>query len=413
MIVFVRSFYFFIVPLFKCVFTLIIWLLFFAPFRIFTQYLYLICTSILSPMQVTLREKKIKQGKQKSLYLDFYPPIAIPGTNKSTRREFLGIYITVRSKSEEEKEANKTLKLKAQGIQADRIKQIGKGDFSFLHKGAAPTDSIYPLIDRIISKTECKVSKWKYTKLKENLTALAGRELVFKDITADFCNLYLDWVEEKYEKQNTRAMHCSTLSRFLNDAINADKIPEKIRKKIKFIQYNTKNTNRNFLLEHELKTLRDTPVKPSWKRCKDACLFSAASGLRRSDILALTWDNVMKDGEKYYIRFTQIKTDGREYQPLNNTAVSIMGNPGKGLVFEGSSEMKIFYMLKEWIPAAGINRHITMHCFRHTFATLALSKGVNIQVVSKLLGHQDIKTTTIYTHIINEEKRDAVDKMDF
>ncbi len=64
-----------------------------------------------------------------------------------------------------------------------------------------------------------------------------------------------------------------------------------------------------------------------------------------------------------------------------------------------------------WIMKAGITKHITFHCARHTYATLLLTYGVDIFTLSKLLGHKNIKNTQIYAKIIDRKKREAVDKL--
>ena len=58
---------------------------------------------------------------------------------------------------------------------------------------------------------------------------------------------------------------------------------------------------------------------------------------------------------------------------------------------------------------AGIEKHISFHSSRHTFATRALKKGMRIEYVSKLLGHTNLKTTQIYAKIVNEELDKAMD----
>ncbi|MDR2058395.1 MAG: site-specific integrase [Dysgonamonadaceae bacterium] len=60
-------------------------------------------------------------------------------------------------------------------------------------------------------------------------------------------------------------------------------------------------------------------------------------------------------------------------------------------------------LLKTIAETVGINKKITSHIARHTFATLTLTKGVSIESVSKMLGHADIKTTQIYAKIANEK----------
>jgi site-specific recombinase XerD len=69
-------------------------------------------------------------------------------------------------------------------------------------------------------------------------------------------------------------------------------------------------------------------------------------------------------------------------------------------------------MLKFWAAAAGINKHLTFHVARHSYATLLLSLGVPIETVSKNLAHAEIRTTQIYAKVIHKSQREAVDKLD-
>lgn len=55
--------------------------------------------------------------------------------------------------------------------------------------------------------------------------------------------------------------------------------------------------------------------------------------------------------------------------------------------------------------AVAENKLVTFHCFRHTYATLQMAAGTDIFTVSKMMGHKSIKTTQIYTKIIDEKKR--------
>ncbi len=98
--------------------------------------------------------------------------------------------------------------------------------------------------------------------------------------------------------------------------------------------------------------------------------------------------------------------------PLSVDAFSLLGERA------GDSE-KIFkdlnyYQTKyisDWTIKAGIMRKITFHCFRHTFATLQVTFGTDIYTIQKLLGHKNIQTTQIYAKIIDEKRREAVDKI--
>jgi len=67
--------------------------------------------------------------------------------------------------------------------------------------------------------------------------------------------------------------------------------------------------------------------------------------------------------------------------------------------------------LMQWTLKAGITKHITFHCARHSFAVLQLTLGTEIFTLSKLLGHSELKTTQIYAKIVDEKKREAVNKI--
>ena len=60
---------------------------------------------------------------------------------------------------------------------------------------------------------------------------------------------------------------------------------------------------------------------------------------------------------------------------------------------------------------AGITKVVTFHCSRHTFAVLQLANGTDIFTVSKLLGHKDLKTTQIYAKLMDEKKKEAMNKI--
>lgn len=60
---------------------------------------------------------------------------------------------------------------------------------------------------------------------------------------------------------------------------------------------------------------------------------------------------------------------------------------------------------------AGIVKHITFHCFRHTYATIQLTLGTDISILSKELGHRNIKNTEIYAKIVDKRKKEAAEQI--
>ena len=174
-------------------------------------------------------------------------------------------------------------------------------------------------------------------------------------------------------------------------------------------------SKREFLTIDEVKTLIDTPCRR--EDVKGAFLFSCYCGLRISDVLALKWKNVDCVAEQWRINIIMQKTRQPLYLPLSMNARKWM--PERN---EAGDDDPVFptlpcedtcnVQLKPWVRAAGITKHVTYHCARHTFATMLLTLGADLYTVCKLLGHSDVKTTQIYAKIINKKKEDAIGLID-
>ena len=74
-----------------------------------------------------------------------------------------------------------------------------------------------------------------------------------------------------------------------------------------------------------------------------------------------------------------------------------------------SNQSKLGNVIKPWCKHAGIDKRVSFHTARHTFATLALTQGVDLYTVSKLLGHKTIQATQIYAKIVDEKKKAAME----
>jgi len=164
--------------------------------------------------------------------------------------------------------------------------------------------------------------------------------------------------------------------------------------------------HRQFLTFEELQLLAKTPCEIDL--LKRAFLFSALTGLRWSDVKALTWENIKySEQDGWFVQFTQKKTKGAETLPVSEQAIRFLGEKTDaatpildGLLYSSWNNLK----LREWILAAGITKKITFHCARHSFATLQLSMNTDIYTVSKMLGHRHLKTTEIYARVIDKKK---------
>lgn len=374
-------------------------------------------------IKVKLRQRAIS-GNRQSLYLDFYPAIPHPETGEPTRREFLGLYLFDKAKNPINKLHNKeTLQLAEQirqrrenhlnkpeiytgyELEQKRIKELGEKNFVEYFKALANK--------RKASNHDNWVSAYNF------LETFTKGNLKFADLNEKFCNGFKEYLlttkSNKSSKttlaQNSAVSYFNKLKATLKQAYKEGYLTTDLNAKIEPIKQ--AETRRNFLTIEELNSLVKTECNnPLLKR---AALFSALTGLRFSDISKLVWGEVQySELEGYFLQFRQKKTKGVEVLPISEQAYSLLGERKEptSKVFEGLTysayENKHLY---QWIGAAGITKDITFHCFRHTFATLQLSKGTDIYTVSKMLGHRELKTTQIYAKIIDQTKREAADKI--
>jgi len=144
-------------------------------------------------------------------------------------------------------------------------------------------------------------------------------------------------------------------------------------------------------------------------------LYSA--GLRVSELCGLEMNNILFDSSMLRILG---KGNKERYVPLGSKAIKLINDYCKyvrsmlvdkkhsdGNVFLSKNgkqltRMTIFNIMKKWTLISGINKDISPHTFRHSFATHLLEGGADLRAVQEMLGHSDISTTQIYTHLDNE-----------
>ena len=174
-----------------------------------------------------------------------------------------------------------------------------------------------------------------------------------------------------------------------------------------------KEVIREFLTEQEIQSLMEKEfVSERLELVRDIFVFSCFSGLAYIDVKQLSKDNIVLgiDGDKWINKNRQ-KTDTNSKIPLLPTAQYILDkyanhpvcvNEDKLLPIFSNQKMNAY--LKEIATVCGINKELTFHIARHTFATtVTLSNGVPIETVSKMLGHTNLKTTQHYAKILDKK----------
>jgi integrase len=211
--------------------------------------------------------------------------------------------------------------------------------------------------------------------------------------------------------QNTALSYFNKVRTALKEAHRNKIISENPVLRVKTIK--EKETNREYLTLEELQKLVKTECEVPI--LKQSFIFSSLTGLRFSDVKSLKWKNLYYDSENGWIlKYRQQKTKGVENLPISEQAVKLLGERKDDdvLLFENLTYSAYHNKkLHKWVKESGIDKHITYHSSRHTFATLQLTMNTDIYTVSKLLGHRHLKTTEIYGKVIDKKKIDAVSKI--
>lgn len=368
---------------------------------------------------VTLRTKNVSKGR-KSYYLDIY---------KDGERfyEFLHLYL-VPVTDEATKIQNVNVEQAAIAIRNQRELEIiqGKG-------GLRTSKSNILLLDWMKHFKELKLKTGQsderalsVDKVISHLKSYAGDNVTLKKVDEKFCKgfiLYLANANSGKHTINQRVLSKSTANSYfqlftcaLNQAVREKVL---LSNPVTFLTRDDKKpiksmkSNRSFLSIDEVRALIETDYNKG-DDLKCAFLFSCFTGLRIGDIQNLKWNDIVQHDNVSYLNITMGKTKERLTIKLNNQAIKWL--PEKRnleYVFTlPSYRFTINDRLKSWCKKAGITKNVCFHMARHTFATMELTLGVDLYVVSKLLGHKDISVTQIYADIINKKRDEAIDKID-
>lgn len=219
-------------------------------------------------------------------------------------------------------------------------------------------------------------------------------------------------LSEKKMAQNSATKHLKFLKQIVNLAVANSYmtfnpfLPYKIEREPVEI---------DFLDEEELRKIInfDTPL-PRLERAKDMFLFGCFTGLSYIDIKTLTPEHFEKDGAgRIWIKKRRVKTGVLSRIPLLPIAKLILDKYKGGdklLPIQDPADVNKY--LKDIAILCGINKRITFHTSRHTFAsTVTLANNISLEVVSKMLGHTNTRMTTHYAKLIDKCIGEQMDKL--
>lgn len=172
---------------------------------------------------------------------------------------------------------------------------------------------------------------------------------------------------------------------------------------------------KDVLSMEEMQRLITTHYEGENPEIRRAFIFCLYCGLRWCDVKDLTFANV--DYSNRLLRFEQAKTKGHSSAsgvviPLNDGLLDLIDKGERdALIFPLPSHTMCLKALRRWTKRADIDKHITWHCARHSFAVNILNNGANIKTVASLLGHSGLKHTEKYTRAVDSLKEAAINSL--
>lgn len=226
-----------------------------------------------------------------------------------------------------------------------------------------------------------------------------------------------EWVDDMKNVYNGSTPHDymqiirQALARAVDDGILRRNVTDGVKTRT-----DTTTIRKEILTLDEVEKLAATHYPHENETIRRAFLFTCLTGVRLVDVRALTYSCI--DEAARTLRFEQKKTAGHSRHagvmiPLNATTMTLVGKIGEptARIFPLPVWDTCAEHLARWTAAAGIHKHITWHCGRHSFAVNVLARGADIQTAASLLGHSSVMMTTRYLHVVDALKKKATDSL--
>lgn len=263
-------------------------------------------------------------------------------------------------------------------------------------------------------KQEVMTSAMKESTKRNHLSTLTllqefKKNVTFSDLTFEFVSSFEHFLQSKGYHTNTIAKHMKHLKRHINIAINKDymDIQKYAFRKYKIKTVENSHTHLSPEELEKLETVQLTGRYVKYQKTLDAFLFCCYAGMRYSDFVNLSPENIVEMHQQTWLIYKSIKTGTEVRLPL----YLLFGGKGIQILNKYQADLQVFFHLrdnsnvnKELIVIArlaGLTKKVSFHTARHTNATLLIYNGVNITTVQKLLGHKSVKTTQIYTNVMD------------
>lgn len=386
-----------------------------------------------------LGAKLLSDGRA-SLFLDFYFGFTMVYSErldkmvpkKQKRREFLNLYIWQKPRTPQQRQENKYNIAVADTIRrkrADEIEEPEKKEAMKKKKASVNFLAFFQEYLEAYTKKDVRMIQIALQRFKDFLRDtpeynMYQQKIKPQQINNEMMEAFTEYLQTRSIGEGAKSIYQRFKKVYKSCAVKYD-----INYQKPFLNAEGKSITitidesalvKDFLSPDEEKQLMATHYTGENPEIRNAFIFCLYTGMRFCDVKDLAFGNF--DFANRLLTYEQNKTKGHSKQskvtlPVTDSLFELIGEQpearGKDeLVFMLPSHTMCLKALRRWVKRAGINKHITWHCARHSFGTnmavTAAQKGFSVRVVQEMMGHSSLRYTERYTRVVDEQKKQAM-----
>ena len=373
---------------------------------------------------------KILSDGRESLFLDYYLGYIMvydeskdkTVAKKDRKREALKLYLWQAPRTPLERQQNKeTLEL-AKKIRFERSQELLENITGYRLRKERKVNFLdyFQAYNDRYTKKDVRMMKGVLTRFIDFLKIEYPQYSTYikpEQITKDMVSLFVEYLQSR-SKGEGGLDYYSKFKKVINYAVDNDVIAKNPCKGV-VCKCDKQVLRKDVLSLEEMQALISTHYDNENPEIRRAFIFCLYTGIRFCDVQDLKYSNV--DYSNKILSFEQNKTKGHSANsgvviPLNDDLLQLIGEPHteqyeQETIFRLPSATMCLKALRRWTKRAGITKHITWHCARHSFAVNILNNGANIKTVASLLGHSGLKHTEKYTRAVDSLKEAAINSL--
>lgn len=252
---------------------------------------------------------------------------------------------------------------------------------------------------------------------------LAGQGKELTEADGETVRAYMDWMRERGKSAASVSRYLASVKSYYNFLVSKGEISSNPAKGVAAVR--TERKYPAVLTSREVELFLEQPRCVDAKGFRDHAMLELlyATGIRVSELISLDLEDL-----NLAAGLLHCTGRGRERSiPVYRTAVKalqdylskarpqLVSDSGEAALFvnmngERMSRQGFWKIIKHYQEKAGIDKEITPHTLRHSFAAHLLENGADLRSLQEMLGHADISSTQIYTHVVKKELKDVYQK---